>query len=99
MVIKAGPIALRAFLVLMESIGAEGIVGFAGGLLLLLGFMKLAFGGVLCCRKTKAQEYAEEYLDKRGIARGTLKSDQSPHHTSLHFYIIHTVVSCSTWWM
>ncbi len=69
-VIKAGPIALRAFLILMESIGAEGIVGFAGGILLLLGFMKLAFGGILCCRKTKAQEYAEQYLEKRGMSRG-----------------------------
>ena len=70
-IIDAGPIAVRALLLLLESIGAEGIVGFVGGILLLLGFIKLAFGGVLCCRKTKAQEYAEAFLEKKGIARGT----------------------------
>ena len=69
-VIDGGPIVVRAILLLLESIGAEGIIGFVGGLTLILGFIKLTFGGVICCRKTKAQEFADRAIEKGGMQKG-----------------------------
>jgi hypothetical protein len=60
----AGPIALILFFMVLESIGAHGFVGFFGGILLVLGFIKLSFGSIICCRKTKAQEYTEKMTEK-----------------------------------
>lgn len=61
---------VRVLLLIMESIGAEGVVGFFGGLILILGFIKLSFGGVICCRKTKAQEYADRQKEKGAVPKG-----------------------------
>lgn len=54
---------------ILEAIGLHGIVGILGGTLIILGFVKLAFGNVLFCRKTKAQKFAEE-LKKQGVISG-----------------------------
>ena len=61
---KPGPIALTIFVMLLESIGAHGFIGFFGSILLILGFIKLSFGGILCCRKTKAQKYTQKMIEK-----------------------------------
>ena len=63
-VYKPGPIALTLFVMLLESIGAHGFIGFFGGLLLILGFIKLSFGGLICCRKTKAQKHTQKLIEK-----------------------------------
>lgn len=54
----------------METIGLHGIVGFIGGILIILGFTKLAFGKILFCRRTKAQKFANE-LKKQGVVSET----------------------------
>ena len=66
---------------ILEAIGLHGFVGIFGGTFILLGFIKLAFGNILFCRKTKAQKFAEEMKkngmgSKKGITM-TTKSDQS----------------------
>ena len=61
---KPGPIVITLFMMLLESIGAHGFIAFFGGLLLILGFIKLSCGGILCCRKTKQQEYAQRMVEK-----------------------------------
>lgn len=48
----------------LESIGAHGFIAFFGGILLILGFIKLSCGGIICCRKTKQQEYTQKMIDK-----------------------------------
>ena len=63
-VYKPGPIALILLFMVLESIGAHGFVGFFGGILLVLGFIKLSFGSIICCRKTKAQEHTEKMVEK-----------------------------------
>ena len=62
--VEGGSLAVRILLLTLESIGAEGFIGFFGGLFLFLGCMKLSLGGVICCRKTKAQEYADRMKEK-----------------------------------
>ena len=64
------------FVLTLESMGAHGIFAFCCCLLLLLGFIKLFCGGIICCRKTRAQEHAErlkagaeDMLAKRGVDR------------------------------
>ena len=69
-IVQGGPIVTRVILLIMESIGAEGVVGFFGGLILILGFIKLSFGGVICCRKTKAQEYADRQRERGAVPKG-----------------------------
>ena len=59
-----GPIALILFFMVLESIGAHGFIAFFGGILLILGFIKLSCGGIICCRKTKQQEYTQKMIDK-----------------------------------
>lgn len=71
-VLEAGPIITRVILLLLESIGAEGFIGFFGGLLLILGFIKLSFGGIICCRKTKAQEFADRMKEKSGMEKSKI---------------------------
>lgn len=62
--VPGGSIAVRLLLLTLESIGVEGFVGFFGAILLFMGFLKLSFGSVLCCRKTKAQECAEKARER-----------------------------------
>lgn len=54
------------FFLILETIGIHGIVGFCGSTLLILGCLKLTLGGVLCCRKTKAQEHYDSLI-KKGV--------------------------------
>lgn len=68
--IEGGPLAGRILVLILESIGAEGFIGFFGGLFLFLGFMKLSCGGIICCRKTKAQEYADRMKEKGAPLKG-----------------------------
>ena len=63
-VYKPAPIFTRVFLIVLESIGAHGFIAFFASILLVLGCLKLSCGGILCCRKTKAQEYSERMLQK-----------------------------------
>lgn len=63
---KPGPIFAIVLIMVLESIGAHGFIAFFGGLLLILGFIKLSCGGILCCRKTKQQEHTERLL-KKGV--------------------------------
>ena len=67
--IDRGSLSTRILLLILEAIGLHGIVGILGGTLIILGFIKLAFGNVLFCRKTKAQKFAEE-LKKQGVISG-----------------------------
>ena len=79
---KPGPIAVTLFMMLLESIGAHGFIAFFGGLLLILGFIKLSCGGILCCRKTKQQEYTERMLEK-GVPP---KSENT--HANIHVHVM-----------
>ena len=63
-VYNPAPIAITLVLLVLESIGAHGFIGFFASVLLVLGFIKLSCGGVICCRKTKAQEHAERLIQK-----------------------------------
>lgn len=63
-VYNPAPIAITLVLLVLESIGAHGFIGFFASILLVLGFIKLSCGGVICCRKTKAQEHAERLIQK-----------------------------------
>ena len=63
---KPGPLVLTFCAMLLESIGAHGFIAFFGGLMLVLGFIKLSFGGIICCRKSKRQEHAQRLL-KKGV--------------------------------
>ena len=67
-----GPIGLHILRVTIEVIGLHGIFGFFCGILIVLGFIKLAFGNILFCRKTKARAFEDE-LKKKGLIpkRGT----------------------------
>lgn len=42
---------------ILDLIGLHGIVGFFGTILLCLGMVKLVCGGIIFCRKSKAQEF------------------------------------------
>ena len=68
--VEGGSLAIRILLLTLESIGAEGFIGFFGGIFLFLGCIKLSFGGVICCRKTKAQEYADRMKEKGAPLKG-----------------------------
>ncbi|XP_019855024.1 PREDICTED: protein HAPLESS 2-A-like [Amphimedon queenslandica] len=68
--IHAASLFVRIFFLILEAIGLQGIVGTFGGLFLIFGFIKLAFGKILFCRQTKAQQFAKE-LKKQGILEGT----------------------------
>ena len=97
--IEGGPLAGRILVLILESIGAEGFIGFFGGLFLFLGFMKLSCGGIICCRKTKAQEYADRMKEKGAPPKGRV-------HTCTHIHthictciaiIIFCAVTDCTW--
>ena len=62
--IDARSTAIKLLLFLLEFIGLHGIVGFFGATLLVLGCVKLVFGGVLFCRKSKAQEHYDLMREK-----------------------------------
>ena len=85
----------------METIGLQGIVGTFGGLFLIFGFIKLAFGKILFCRQTKAQQFANE-LKKQGVLQGTgqLKIIIIILHVHVHVFLLiifigPTLVNCS----
>ncbi len=65
-IIPSDNIALRLFIVILNAVGVHGIVGFFGSILLVLGFIKLMFGGICCCRKTKAQKHYDKQI-KKGV--------------------------------
>lgn len=65
-IVHKSNLARDIFFLVLESIGIHGIVGFCGGILLVLGCMKLMCGGILCCRKTKAQEHYDNLI-KKGV--------------------------------
>lgn len=62
-------IGLKLLFYILELIGLHGFVGFFCGTLLCCGCVRLLFGGVIFCRKSKAQEYHDE-LRKKGAHRG-----------------------------
>ena len=59
-------IGKRVLFLILESLGAHGLALIIGGTLIILGFIKLSFGGIFCCRKKKSEELAEE-LKKKGL--------------------------------
>ena len=61
-----GPIVLRVFIIMLELVGLHGIVGFFSGIFLVLGFIKLMFGNILFCRKTKSEAFNKQ-LKKNGL--------------------------------
>ena len=84
--IEGGPLAGRILVLILESIGAEGFIGFFGGLFLFLGFMKLSCGGIICCRKTKAQEYADRMKEKGAPPKGRVHTCTTHSHMHTHTY-------------
>lgn len=72
--IDPGPIATRVFFIILETIGFHGIFGFICGIIIVLGFIKLAFGNIIFCRKTKAKAF-EDDLKKQGLVpkKGTIE--------------------------
>lgn len=65
-IIIRSSLALRIFFLILEAVGLHGIVGLVCGTFIVLGFFKLTFGRILFCRKSKAEEVAEE-LRKQGV--------------------------------
>ena len=55
----------RIIRLILHTLGAHGIVFLFASTFIILGFIKLSFGRVLFCRKTKAQEMADK-LKKQG---------------------------------
>jgi len=53
-------------MLILHTLGAHGIVFLFASVFIILGFIKLSFGRVLFCRKTKAQAMADK-LKKEGI--------------------------------
>ena len=58
--------AKRIVLLILHTLGAHGIVFLLGSTFIILGFVKLSFGRVLFCRKTKSQELIDQ-MKKEGI--------------------------------
>ena len=52
--------AKRLFQLILQALGAHGIVFLFASVFIILGLIKLSFGRVLFCRKTKAQEMADK---------------------------------------
>lgn len=71
-VIEGNSLAYRLFIIILNAVGIHGLVGFFGGILLLLGFIKLTFGGICCCRKTKAQKHYDKQIKKGVNPKGEL---------------------------
>ena len=49
---------------LLDFIGLHSIVALFGSLLLCMGCLKLVCGGVICCRKSKAQQHYDDQREK-----------------------------------
>ena len=64
--VVSGDFAKKILFILLKSLGAHGVALILGGMLLILGCIKLSFGKLIFCRKTKAEAMAEE-LKKRGL--------------------------------
>ena len=62
--VDAGNIATKLSLYILEFIGLHGFVGFFAATLLCLGMVKLICGGVIFCRKSKAQEHYDSMREK-----------------------------------
>jgi hypothetical protein len=60
-------LATKLVLFALDFIGLHGIVGLFAGLLLCLGMIKLVCGGIIFCRKSKAQEHYDK-LREKGVA-------------------------------
>lgn len=60
-------------MLILHTLGAHGIVFLFASVFIILGFIKLSFGRVLFCRKTRAQEMTEQ-LRKKGIIDTTPKN-------------------------
>ena len=64
--VVSGDLAKRILFIILKSLGAHGVALLLGGMLLILGCIKLSFGKLIFCRKTKAEAMAEE-LKKKGL--------------------------------
>ena len=65
-VVISGDMAKKIVFIILNTLGAHGVALIFGGMLLILGCIKLSFGKLIFCRKTKAEAMAEE-LKKRGL--------------------------------
>ena len=63
-------LAIKVVLFLLEVVGIHGFVGCCGGTLLILGMLRLCFGGVLFCRKSKAQQYYDDMREAGAEMKG-----------------------------
>ena len=100
-IIKKGNLARDMFFLFLEAVGVHGIVGFLGATLLFLGCVKLFCGGIMFCRKTKAQEYYDTQI-KRGVdpkCKYTKTAAISVHFifvvTSIYTHTAPTLVKCT----
>jgi hypothetical protein len=59
-------VTVEIALLILRTLGAHGIAVIVGGVFIILGCIKLSFGKILCCRKSKAEALAEE-LKKQGL--------------------------------
>ena len=76
--VRGGPLVIRMFLLLLDLFGIQGFVFLFGGLLLVLGFVKLFFGRVLFCRKSKSDTFKDS-LRERGEPLGARKKGGEGH--------------------
>lgn len=79
-VISKRNLVVSIFFLVLESIGIHGIVGFFGSILLILGGIKLLCGGIICCRKTKAQEHYDNLIKKGVDPKCELLCSPTPYH-------------------
>ena len=63
-IIEEKGVFLKVFLLCLEIIGPQGIIGFFAIILLFFGCIKLCFGGIFFCRKSKAQEHFDNMKEK-----------------------------------
>ena len=81
-------------MLILHTLGAHGIIFLFASIFIILGFIKLSFGRVLFCRKTKAQAMADK-LKKEGVIDPKPKDGKlTSCHYKLVIYVMYRSNSC-----
>ena len=93
--IKTGPYVVRLMLLILETMGAHGIIGFFGGIFIVLGCIKLSFGNILFCRKTKAEAYAQKQREKGKLMKTRSMLKPRAAHVDKDNYVNFNSLACT----
>ena len=70
--VDTASLATRILLYVLDFLGLHTIVAFFAATLICCGLIRLMFGGVIVCRKTKAQQYYDEQREKGALPKGKI---------------------------